>query len=619
MTLLSTLNTNAQSKFLGAAPYIPATFGENVSAAFGDMMFRSRINIAPTAVDITSITDRDNKIKNLTGVEDPFDLLDLTELNAKYTNPSASGKLAMVKEKQEMLDKYILQKREEDRENWGTIRTKPEIEEFTRQVARSARTELEDIQSRSTPTDRFLGGLVGGVPGAFTDPINLATLPLGVGFSRGVITGLNVTVGAGTRAAIASKAAKEIGKVGVAKAMGIEALINMGIEAAEIPAIHKWQNEIGHKYGVGEAVIDIGTAGAGGAAFTGIIRGAAAGMRAVGSKSMRYLEKLSEAPNINSDARSAFNYMSRVAHIDESIPVQRSINAQDITVNRAALQESQDAINNYREPDLSAANQRFELEDINFRATGELSEANVARVERRATGPAIITEEARFPNRKGADDFIRYKARELDEDRTAYMTQRDGDETVVLKINDETRIPTDEDGRALTFKSHEEAKAEAERITKDTDEDAYPISFNPKEKKADQVHTVVSGKGLRPETVTKMKENQEYLNVFQQPKGAEVQTGPFRPDFANMKLAEPTYMYDQFRMKNAAGDMQAVSEIIQDQKVYEVMEADFARLVKDNPELEVRFGEETLTIKDVEARFKEQDDIIEALTTCAIG
>jgi hypothetical protein len=242
--------------------------------------------------------------------------------------------------KNQRLDNAILQGREADPTRWQGIKTGEELREEKRNRARAATETYQDIASRATPTSAIAGSLVGGFGAAFTDPINIATLPFGA------------TAG-----------------MGILKAVKTEALLNAAVEAAEIPLVASWQKELGYKYGVGDAALDVGTAGVAGGAFAGIIRGAkpvvdffkkgadAAG-RYVGSKSQPILQKIADSEKLPSSVREAASYMSRVAHIDENNPIVRDIKedvetpseAQDMALHRQTLQDTQDAFRGYDEP-----------------------------------------------------------------------------------------------------------------------------------------------------------------------------------------------------------------------------------------------------------------------------
>lgn len=110
----------------------------------------------------------------------------------------------------------------------------------------------------------FWAALTGGVGAAFTDPVNLATAPLGAGAS----------------------ASRSLG-VAVARAAGIEAAINTALEGANIPVANRWRQELGlDAITADEAKLRLGAA----ALFGGALgAGTEAGGRALASLTGRTL------------------------------------------------------------------------------------------------------------------------------------------------------------------------------------------------------------------------------------------------------------------------------------------------------------------------------------------
>ena len=148
--------------------------------------------------------------------------------------------------------------------------------------------------------------------------------------------------------------------MGILKAMKAEAILNAGVEAVEAPFVAKWQKELGFKYGIGDAALDIGTAGIAGAGFTGIVKGARPTAEAFGrlfdrsakytkEKSLPILQKISDSENLPTAVKDAAKYMSRVAHIDEEVPSRQGLNgeiktdvsAKDIVQHRQTLRSEE--------------------------------------------------------------------------------------------------------------------------------------------------------------------------------------------------------------------------------------------------------------------------------------
>jgi len=566
----------------GNTPFIPQTFSDNVGASFGDFMFRNRNMPAPFIIDKVQFDERNKQIQQSFSVDDPFDLIDTTEIDERYSNPTLQGRVNMLNEKQDLLDAYITEQRANGDLRYNKIKTKSEILEYTRNVARYARQELHETQNRSSTFDSAAGGLVGGIAGSFTDPVNLATLPLGVGAS-----------------------------VGILRAMAIEGGLNAAIELTQVGATSKWQKELGFKYGIGEAATDVVFAGLGGAAFTGIIRGAGKAIRAVGSKSQRILDKAADTVS-DEDIKSAFQSASRTAHIDETMPIERPFNKEDINVQRAAVAETQDALNNYRQPDLSIAEKHFNMRELDYRATGELSPDNVARIAKRPANSVALVEEGKFDSRKEADTFIKEEAAHFGEKRTDYIVQQDSDgKHTVLKARDDVRMEMDEAGEPLEYKSLTAAAKAASEI-----EDAQAITFEPIKGRAKQKHMVVVGKSLSRDDVAAIKKNPEFFNIVSRQKSVR----PAQPDFANLKLAD-TPLYDTITSpKIDAEKLAERSDAMLDTKTQQAARADFDRMLEDDPDFAVTTDVDSpLTVKDIKELLDEQDQIIQAITVCGVG
>lgn len=155
----------------------------------------------------------------------------------------------------EMIDKDILQKRNEGVLGWDQVPTSDEVMEQAREKARQAGVDFQDTVARAAP-DAYptIGSIAGSIAGWMSDPVQagvaIATAPLTGGGSLAAPT-------------FAARAAW----------VGRAALAEAGVSAAtEIPlqfAIKDWQQEIGNEYGFGDVVESIALAGAGGAIVSG--------------------------------------------------------------------------------------------------------------------------------------------------------------------------------------------------------------------------------------------------------------------------------------------------------------------------------------------------------------
>lgn len=316
MSFSSLLSAESQTAAQPALPFNPTGFGDVVADAFDDATYRQPYG-RPAFIEADAAAERDRLVRERFG-QDP---IDFTGVRKDF--PELAG--AKPEEVARRLDELVLKGRESEPEKWQGIRTTEEIEAITRDRAQTARLKFQETAAKAGPVAQAAGAFVGAIGGAFTDPINLATLPFGAGAGMGIL-----------------------------RAAATEGLINAGIEAAEAPFVAQWQRELGFKYGLEEAALDIGTAGVGGAVLSTVIRGtvpAARGLKDLaGSVSMRVLDKFSRSESLPAEVRGAAQYMSRVAHVDEEMPPSAGAVREDLASHRATVQETQDAIRNYREP-----------------------------------------------------------------------------------------------------------------------------------------------------------------------------------------------------------------------------------------------------------------------------
>ena len=119
------------------------------------------------------------------------------------------------------------------------------------------RAARDQIASRASPTDKAVGALLGEGQAVMTDPLIIATLPVG-GVARGTTAAARI-----------------------ATAMASEAAIISSIEATLIqPQVYLQKRSINSPYSLVDAGIAVLTAGAGGAAFRGAFQGGASAIEA---------------------------------------------------------------------------------------------------------------------------------------------------------------------------------------------------------------------------------------------------------------------------------------------------------------------------------------------------
>lgn len=235
----------------------------------------------------------------------------------------------------------------ENPEKWQGIRTNKEIrDEIKRKAILSEEISADVMRKNRSDLSRYGGLIVGSIGGAFTDPVNLATLPIGAASSMRILT-----------------------------AIGSEALANMAIEAMQTPSYVAWQKELGNDLSAKDIALNIVTAGAGAGALTGIVRGTSGAVKFIGSKSSPIFQAIGDNASLPSSIRSAAKYMAKTKHIDENIfdeliGAVRAAGKSDSAaraINRANLEKTATSIENRTEPRL--------YDDIPF----DLAEKNISK------------------------------------------------------------------------------------------------------------------------------------------------------------------------------------------------------------------------------------------------
>lgn len=149
----------------------------------------------------------------------------------------------------------------EQKQTIGLLReSHPELETYEDIVGDVGR-ELGDLEADRESIDRRAGflataaGFAGDVGAFFTDPINVATLPLGGTLARGTIKAALGRAGVG-------KLTAEVIERGVVQG-GINAAIELPIQAE----VGQFQRSLGREFGIGDALANVATAAVGGAFF----------------------------------------------------------------------------------------------------------------------------------------------------------------------------------------------------------------------------------------------------------------------------------------------------------------------------------------------------------------
>jgi hypothetical protein len=190
----------------------------------------------------------------------------------------------MEKLRREYYEAKVRELKSQDPNKYGELRSLTEMRDDAVKKAQLSKDEYQRSIQRTDSFTSTAATLTGGFGASFTDPLNIATLPLGASASRGIL-----------------------------KTALIEAGINAGVEVVSTPQVAKWQIELGEKYGIGDAVENVGMAaffgGTAGAALKAGQKGARAGLEAIANNK-----------RFPKPARIAAKYLERDLHIRDNDP-----------------------------------------------------------------------------------------------------------------------------------------------------------------------------------------------------------------------------------------------------------------------------------------------------------
>lgn len=302
----------------------PAGYGTTKSNVFFGSLYSSSLDSEfgfRRYLRSKALADTRAQIKQITG-EEPAKFIQIDK--AKYPNPNIDGR---IKGFEEALDAYIIKQRTID-PRYNTIRTLSEIDRDIQTEAKFAR-EYVAKQTAGEGIGGVAIGFAGGVIGSFTDPINAASMFMGFGESKSVLS-----------------------------YMAREAALNAVIETAQIPGRIEWENKLGYKYGIKEAASDVALAGFAGGVFAGLSRGVSGAVKKAYNFSKRrsvgqeVFDAVAMDKSIPVEFRENAANMSRIAHIDENNPID-SPRLDDVIVHRKNMIETEAAFKENRNPEVS--------------------------------------------------------------------------------------------------------------------------------------------------------------------------------------------------------------------------------------------------------------------------
>lgn len=440
---------------------------------------------------------------------------------------------------------------------WQGIQTTEELRQQRRERAISSREIAEDFARRAPgPISAFAGQSIGSIGGAFTDPFNIATLPLGA------VSGMRALT-----------------------AIGTEAVTNAAIEALQTPEYVAWQKELSVDLTAGDIALNILTAGAGGAIFAGLTRGIGEGIRFAGSKSMPILERMARDKKLPAEVREGAMNLSRAKHVDESaFPTLRADES------RVAVEQTVQAFEQYEQPTYT---------DIPF----DMGEGAVYRQAPPSTFELGQLTGSRYVDytKPSHQDIIYLDGinRQIQEFQTGgrVFIERDQQGGTPDIIGIKTESPK-------WFQDIKATREEVDRVTQKLKEGA-PLGKR----------EAVVADAMMGEVKASREEN---IRQWQQMREGRMAEREAEIDAIAAREAEapPTYT----RPNNALQSLHMETEAMDYQSVQPAFDADFERLVRDVPDMEIVNADGTVTsVREIKAEIAESKAELAALRICGIG
>jgi hypothetical protein len=254
---------------------LPSTFGGIVSKAARQTWLNFNSTSSEAALSESDAWQAE-QYKEATGE----DISELYPTPQEYEKAAAGGLgLTQGGGLREYVNNKLDVLRAENPDMFNSVPTFADQQAKAADIANKSTDDLMEAQYFTKSKFPGVAGFVGGLGGAVVDPVNLATMPFGGG-----------------------------GKT-VLQLMFREALVGGATELALQPAIMKWQKEIGQEYGLDEAAANVIFGMAGAAGLSGMFRGA----------SVAY-DKLANHYIDNEVLNAGFKQLSIDAHLKENDP-----------------------------------------------------------------------------------------------------------------------------------------------------------------------------------------------------------------------------------------------------------------------------------------------------------
>lgn len=515
--------------------------------------------------------DTFRKIQEIEGKR-PIDLVDIK--SDEYQGLEKLPELINSK-----VDAFILQKRSTD-DRYNNIKTTYEIKRDIESEAKFTR-EYVTRQKAGEGAGGAAVGFAGGVIGSFADPINIASMFMGFGESKSVL----------------SYMAKEAG-------------LNAAIETAQIPGRVEWENRLGYKYGLKEAATDIAFAGAAGGVFAGISRGISKGVERVYNFSKRrsvgqeVFDAVAMDKTMPIEVRENAANMSRIAHIDENNPIENPTIG-DVVTHRKNMVETENAFKENRNPEVTN-------EPV---IDSYITKAQAIRAE--ITAPEMTAEKILGHKPKSLAQFIKetggiqdyageLKARDVSHKSLVGLIRKGKAQTQTAQGIVSIDNTTDYVKQRVFDAGYFPDKTDYNDIS---DSELY-----------DAIARDVSGdKVYKGEDNVKLQEAGYGRNAIDKYDEIGIDATMSDAEIAARlrELSEPDIPP---KIENYSEDFEQRQELFESPEYHSAIEADFAREMKDAQDFTfLDDNGNEMTYDDFMSSMQEDEDILTAIKTCAIG
>ena len=487
-----------------------------------------------------------------------------------------------------VMSEHIEKLKTSDPEKYKNLKTQADAEGLAKDDALKSLQELSAVAKYASPTGAMAGSFLGGLAGAFTDPINLATMPFGASAGAGVL-----------------------------KTMRTEAVIGVASEALIQPNVAEWQKQIGVEYGLSDVMTNLTFAGVGAAGISGGIKGAAKGIKLVTPRASEFFTKLGMKKGLTAEQRTAAKNLELTAHVNEANPhidlaeAHFKKHVESIDVAQKILLNEGRAL---RPDDLPISSKEFDQI-----STTPKEGMTASQLDRLKDLERFQTKEAVEPLMKsdsiGTRNLDAEKAKAVDlananptRDKTINISEGEFEEALVTNWKDGQGVVKTPDGKKVDF-AHGDVRYEATRGMSEgqrlkSDAGQAPVSKNQKA----LVRRGPDGKVLDVHPITK----ERYTT------GADIDNV-----LSGKALSEDNPMNVALARPEKTANLEAEMTMFERSSSPETVsaeKADFDRMIESAGDTKVELEDgRVVTLKQMGDELAQDDSFVDAMKFCSTG